>query len=313
MWSRKIDRVHAHIKLLVRVFNSEADIFHFHDPELIYLGLLIKFIRRKIVIYDVHENVVQQIRAKKWVPWYLRSPLASTFQFLERLAMERLDKIILAEDSYTEFVPRNHIVLHNYPFAPNYQSKSKDIDAIYVGGVLVERGAMEMLQIAREVKVVYPEFRMEIIGPIERNLLKNMKQFILDQDLKENVRLRGRIPNNEAMGYVSRSRIGLAILYPIKNYVTSIPTKLLEYMQYGIPFISSDFPYWESLISEVECGYFIQNDDVTTAAKIIVELLGDQEKAKKMGQLGRQVVVDNYSWYSEERILLKTYNELITS
>jgi hypothetical protein len=56
----------------------DADIYHFHDPELIPVGLLLKKIG-KSVIYDVHEEYFESIKLKEWLPSLLRYFIADVF------------------------------------------------------------------------------------------------------------------------------------------------------------------------------------------------------------------------------------------
>jgi len=53
----------------------KPDIVHFHDPELIPLGILLKVIGYK-VIYDVHEDVPRMVLSRQWLPWIMRKPVA---------------------------------------------------------------------------------------------------------------------------------------------------------------------------------------------------------------------------------------------
>ncbi len=75
--------------LLVRPFKVlkvakkiNADIYHFHDPELIFISLYLRM-RGKKVFYDIHENLPLQIMNKDWLPPVLRRPISILFTFLE--------------------------------------------------------------------------------------------------------------------------------------------------------------------------------------------------------------------------------------
>src|SRR5262249_7814536 len=52
-----------------------ADIFHFHDPELIPAGLLLLAAGKK-VIYDIHEDLPKDIMSKFYLPAWSRSAIA---------------------------------------------------------------------------------------------------------------------------------------------------------------------------------------------------------------------------------------------
>lgn len=49
-----------------------ADLYHFHDPELIPVGLLLRA-RGKTVIYDIHEDLPRDIISKRYLPAWSRS------------------------------------------------------------------------------------------------------------------------------------------------------------------------------------------------------------------------------------------------
>ena len=60
----------------------DADVYHFHDPELIPYGLLLRG-QGKRVIYDVHEDVPEDILIKDWIPASIRKPLALIIKLFE--------------------------------------------------------------------------------------------------------------------------------------------------------------------------------------------------------------------------------------
>src|SRR5215510_360102 len=69
-----------------------ADIYHFHDPELIPFGVLLK-LRGRRVIYDAHEDLPRDIQDKPWISPWLRRPVALMAGGFERLAARLLDRV----------------------------------------------------------------------------------------------------------------------------------------------------------------------------------------------------------------------------
>ena len=56
----------------------DADIYHFHDPELLPFGLKLKKLGKK-VIFDSHENTAESVLEKTWIPKPLRGMIYHIF------------------------------------------------------------------------------------------------------------------------------------------------------------------------------------------------------------------------------------------
>jgi hypothetical protein len=72
---------------------ERARIYHFHDSELIGVGLLLK-LRGKKVIYDVHEDLPRQILSKQWIPKWLRKSISLAAEAVEGLGALLFDRIV---------------------------------------------------------------------------------------------------------------------------------------------------------------------------------------------------------------------------
>lgn len=54
-------------RVYVEALRQDADIYHFHDPELIPAGLLLRA-QGKRVVYDIHEDLPKDILSKYYLP-----------------------------------------------------------------------------------------------------------------------------------------------------------------------------------------------------------------------------------------------------
>lgn len=61
---------------------------------------------------------------------------------------------------------------------------------------------------------------------------------------------------DEVCKYLKIADIGLSVLHPRVNYLTSLPIKNFEYMCCSIPIIMSDFPFWREGFSD--CAVFVR-------------------------------------------------------
>lgn len=111
-----------------RIFNStsefyqtairiDADIYHFHDPELIPLGKKLSKAGKK-VIYDVHEDVPRQIMTKHWIPELLKKPISWIFEKYENNATNKFSAVVTSTPFIKERFEKFHsrvVDIKNYP------------------------------------------------------------------------------------------------------------------------------------------------------------------------------------------------------
>jgi glycosyltransferase involved in cell wall biosynthesis len=102
--------------------------------------------------------------------------------------------------------------------------------------------------------------------------------------------------------------IGISMLFPLKNYLTSLPIKVFEYMACSLPVVMSDFPYWKKMFGE--CALFADPYNPKHIIKKVSYLLDNPDEAKKMGKTGKRLIEETYSWETENKKLLNVYENL---
>ena len=305
-------------RVLKMALRQKADIYHFHDPELLPAGMLLKVTTKGKVIYDVHENVKDDILAKSWLPKVARRPLSLMYRLTEKLGFPFIDEIILAEDSYIKNYKKhnNILVLRNYPIL-SYVVRSSEVKTsrptlVYVGGISEARGVLELVQSTRLLKPKYENILLILVGQIYSISLEEKIRKLLEQfGLQDNVRLVGKVKHEEIYDILLRCHIGMVILHPEPNYIESLPTKLFEYMAAGLPVIAFNFPLWKEIVEGNNCGLTVNPLNPREIAKAVEYLLEHPDEARKMGENGGKAVVGKYNWETESRKLIAVYEDLL--
>lgn len=298
-------------------FRLKGQIYHFHDPELILLGLFLK-IRGFQVIYDVHEDAPREaISLNKERPIF---GLFKSFvwQILETLAKLFLDAFVCVTPSIKAHFPdsKSWLVL-NFPLTEElkiYQRQhisysSRENLFVYAGGITKIRGIREMVEALSQLPA-HSQARLILLGTFSPASLETEIQ---DQAGWPQVSFRGWQSRHEMIQQVSQSKVGLVLFHPEPDHLEAIPNKLFEYMSAGLPVIASNFPWWRQLITELNCGLVVDPLDPKAIAEAMQFLLEHPQVAEEMGRNGQRAVVERFNWESETQNLIRLYDFLATS
>ena len=91
----------------------------------------------------------------------------------------------------------------------------------------------------------------------------------------------------------------------------NIPTKLFEYMAFGLPVVSSDLPSTRPFVTHGDNGLLAAAADPAAHAAALLELLTDAPAAARMGESGRQLVATRFNWAAMEGRLLGLYEAVL--
>jgi glycosyltransferase involved in cell wall biosynthesis len=302
-------------RTLWRVYRAalaeRGDIYHFHDPELIPVGALLK-LRGKCVIYDVHENVPLQILSKHWIPRPLRWLIAGVAHAFEQAAARCFDGVVAATPTIArKFPPAKSVTVHNYPLLrvtarSEAAYREREPLVVCVSAISAIRGAREMVaaidMVPRELGA-----RLVLAGTFVPASLEDELRQMPGWARTEYV---GWLTQEQVRDLLARARVGLALSHPVPNYVESYSTKSFEYMQWGLPVVASHFPVWRELIGGSGAGLLVDPQNAASVAIAIGQLLADPTAAEAMGERGRRAVAERYNWDQEAAGLRGLYQRL---
>jgi glycosyltransferase involved in cell wall biosynthesis len=307
------NRVDRATRLVWKVFRAarreRAEIYHFHDPELIWAGLLLKLLGHRVV-YDVHEDAPKQIMNKYWIPWWAKWALATGTKTMERLAGVAFDGIVAATPSIAErFPPGKTVVVQNFPRLAAARARDDVPDFhqrphafAYTGGLVADQGVR---QIAASAALLPSDLGDAIVaGSFDDDALE--REVRASEGWKR-IRYLGWVTPDEVLDAICSARCGLVIDHPISNYLESYSTKMFEYMACGVPVVCSDFPFWQRLIAEADCGVTVDPMDPQAVVKVVEALCRHPEEARRLGENGRRAILEHCNWETEFAKLEELY------
>ena len=196
---------------------------------------------------------------------------------------------------------RQEVVQYGYPrsvavipngvdvtrFVPE-RNAEKQIDVLFAGRVEIRKGSRPMVDFCRELVARKPDVRICIVGYgddddyVRRELAP----------LAANVRLAGKVPFAEMIGFYRQSRT-----YVSTSYYEGLPGTCLEAMAMELPVVAWDFLFYHGLVVPGVTGRLIEPNAIGVMAQEVLGLLDDPERATAMGQAGRAQLEHGYAWH----------------
>ena len=312
---RKFDRISKIFPILFfkSIKYPKESIFHFHDPELIPLGLLLKLKGYK-VIYDVHEDVPKSLLTREWIPKELRKGSSRLIELIEKHSAKRFNGIVTVLDSIEHRFNRyseNVVQIRNYPIIKEERIKNSigrfgtKKYIIYIGDLTTIRGIPKLVDAIDLVKD----------KEVELWLGGNFSENGLFEKLKEKkgwsrTKYLGWVKQEEINTILNEAVCGLLTLEILPAHDESLNVKMFEYMRAGIPIISTELKIPKQIIEENKCGIILHEHNPKEIAKAVDYLLENENEAKCMGKNGKKGVLSNYTWGTEEKKLVNFYKSI---
>lgn len=297
-------------RVYVQALALNADVYHFHDPELLPIGGALRRAGKRVV-FDAHEDVPKQLLGKHYLGPVTKRVLSFVFAVYERLACRKLDGIITATPNIRDkflHINRNTIDINNFPVLGELEGSigwdRKADEVCYVGGIAAIRGIREVVA---AMAMTRPQIRLNLVGGFaEADVEKEVRAAPGWRQVNP-LGVRDRVGVRDVLAH---SRAGIVTFLPVPNHVDAQPNKMFEYMSAGLPVIASHFPLWREIVEGNDCGLCVDPLDPTAIASAVSRLVEDPVLARRMGENGRRAVLERYNWAAEEKKLLAFYERL---
>ena len=283
-----------------------ADIFHFHDPELLPTGLMLRLIGRRVV-FDSHEHISKDLAEKTWLSPRGQRLAGALGRAIEHVADRFMSGVVVTTPGMRQAYPSGRTVLlrnlpkrAEFPKLPGWEERRRI--GCYVGLVSEFRGSRQIARLAAHTSA-----KVVVAGRLPQCELGKLS----GESGWRLIDYRGVLDRRAVVSLLCEAQVGLAILLPMKNFDDSIPTKLLEYLAAGVPVVASDIASWRALTEGFDCVNFVDPLDDQAVAAAVNGLLDDPERARAMGRAGRELVLQRFAWEREFEALLGLYASLL--
>lgn len=288
----------------------KPDLVHIHSIWQITLHLALRAVRKKGVPYviaprgTVEEWALRQKRIKKRIAlltyqgYDFRHALAfhatanSEAQQIRRLGFSQ--PIIMSPNGVNEpkVMPVKNLHSDGYH------------RALFMSRIHYKKGLLNLVEAWRRVRPI--GWKMEIVGTDYDNYQQVVERAVRDAGLLEDFIFTGPLQDEEKWTAYRRSDC-----FVLPTYSENFGIVVAEALFAGTPVITTKGAPWQEL-ETCRCGYWVDIgvDPLANALSKMFSLTDDMRRA--MGENGRRLIQDKYSWQSIAENLKKSYEGLLS-
>jgi glycosyltransferase involved in cell wall biosynthesis len=277
---------------------------------------MVSKIKGSKLVYDSHEYFTE-------VPELQNSPFKkSIWKAIERFIFPKLKHVFTVNESIKNLYEKEYgvkvNVVRNLPSIPAASltltteelglPSGKRIVILQGAGINVDRGAEEAVE---AMQFVNEDAILLIVG--SGDVVPFLKRRVTELKLAEKVFFIDKQPFDRLRAITKLAAIGLTLDKDTNiNYKFSLPNKLFDYVQAGVPVLASRLTEIEKIINEYPVGLFIESHDPREIASKIDLMLTDKILYDRL-KSATIIASRELSWENEEKTLEKVYKPLLAS
>jgi glycosyltransferase involved in cell wall biosynthesis len=245
---------------------------------------------------------------------------------LEAEAASRADRVITLNDAMKDELVRRGVDASRIVIAPNAVDPEAlspmardgklmaelgfaDAPTIgYVGSFAHYEGLDDLVLAFHKLKQRGLRFNGLLVGDGE--VYDRLLEMIGELDLAGEVRLTGRVDHDQVQRYYSLVDIAPFPRKPLKVCELVSPMKPYEAMGMAKTVVVSSVQALADMVENGETGIVHEKGDVDSLARQLELLIADRDHCRRVGEAGRQWVLNNRTWKHSARIIADVYREV---
>lgn len=286
-----------------------ADLWHFHDPELLPIAL--RLARKGVpVVWDAHEDYVSQFSAqesKSWIP----APARGTVRHVTQRMLDGIDRRAAGVVAATQTIASRYsnprtVVVGNEARVEEFSGCAPDFDSrriLFTGTA----GASQLFGTVVDAVVALPDVTLAVAGRVPPAEVWAQAE----SKLGDRITYLGWLDREGLAATLSEVALGLSTYADIPTNAENAPNKLFEFCAAGLPVIASPNASNRRFILEGGGGFLAEGFTAATLASAIESALADRSVWQLASTRGREWAMRAGSWAESERRLLGLYEQIL--
>lgn len=301
------------LRLFIYLLFKKVDVLVANDLDTLLANYLISKLKGVPLYYDSHEYFTG-------VPELAERPMVrSAWKKLEGWIVPKLKHMYTVNESIATLYRNEYGILpsvvRNLPFRYVVEEKKKRNELnlpankkllLFQGaGINIQRGAEEILEAMQYLDNCILVF----IG--SGDVIQTLKMETVSLNLGEKVFFFPKMPLEELKQFTVLADLGLSLDKDTNiNYRYSLPNKLFDYVQAGVPVLVSDLPEIRKVLDQYNIGMILPSHDPKIIADVIIDFFSDNNRINTWKE-NLKFAAEELCWEKEEQRLLEIYKDVI--
>lgn len=299
------------VRLLLFLLFRKADLLVSNDLDTLWPNYRISRWKKIPLVYDTHEIFTE-------VPELSHNPTKKKiWKRIEARIFPKLKDVFTVNDSIADWYERAYglrpKVVRNVPRQASESTTTKTradlnlpgdryVIILQGAGINIDRGAEEAVQAMQYVDNAL----LLIVG--DGDVIPLLKKMKADLQLGEKVQFIPRQPLELLRAYTQLADIGLTLDKDTNiNYRFSLPNKLFDYIQSGVPVLASNLVEVRRIVEQYNVGAITETHDPKQLAEKIRWMLADDRL--RQWRENAKLAAATLNWENEVQVLNDVYGK----
>ncbi len=302
------------IRLLFFLLFTKVDVLVTNDLDTLLPNFIISRLNKATLFYDSHEYFTE-------VPELVSRPSIQTIWLsIEQYIFPKLKNVFTVNESIAKIYSEKYKVpvkvVRNLPFKsiskPHTLTRNelglpsdKKIFLFQGAGINIDRGGEEAIEAIAKVE----NAALLFIGG--GDVFSELKRKVISLNIEQKVFFLPKQPMEILYQYTSLADFGLTLDKDTNlNYRYSLPNKLFDYIQAGLPVLASDLPEVRKIVDHYSIGKITPSTSVNDIASTMQHMISNSN-ALALWKENLKIAASELCWENEEKKLLQIFKDVI--